>query len=126
MFEHQKLLNDWNYFTPGKNGYTVFAVDKKGKGTHWSLQAPVRVKAMAVGNDRLVIAGPPDVLDHRDPLAAFRGAKGGVLAVLSTGNGKKLTELQLDCPPVFNGLAAAHNSLFVSLRDGSLVAIGED
>ena len=49
-----------------------------------------------------------------------------VLAILSAGTGEKLAELQLDYPPVFNGLAAARNSLFVSLDDGSVLLIGSE
>ena len=125
MFEHQKLLNDWNYFTPGKRGYTVFAVDEKGKDTHWSLTVPVGVKAMAVGKGKLAIAGPPDVMDLQDPFAAYRGRQGGTLRILSAGTGKELAELKLESPPVLNGIAAANSKLFLSLKNGAMVCIGE-
>ena len=80
---------------------------------------------MAVGQNRLVVAGPPDLLDPQDPLGAFEGRKGGMLRVLSAGTGKELAGLELDSPPVFNGIAAATSRLFVSLQGGSMVSIGE-
>ena len=120
-----KLLNSWNYFTPADKGYIVFAVDKETRDTVWSTRLPIRVKAMTVSTKCLAIAGAPDILDPADPLGAFEGRKGAVLRVVSTDTGEKLAELELESPPVLNGIAAAANRLFISLQDGSLVSIGE-
>ena len=38
--------------------------------------------------------------------------------------GKKLVELKLDSPPVFDGLIAARERLFLSLRDGTVLCMG--
>ncbi|MGI9427808.1 MAG: PQQ-binding-like beta-propeller repeat protein [Bythopirellula sp.] len=124
MFDHMKLLNAWNYFTPADKGYIVFAVDRETRDTLWSGRVPIRVKAMAASSTSLAVAGAPDLLDANDPLGAFEGRKGGRLRILSAGTGEELAELELDSPPVLNGIAAATDRLFLSLQDGSIVSIG--
>ena len=110
---------------------------KKGKGkrrtpdakgvasgtSKWQQWIPVRVRAMVKAGEALFIAGPPDVLDANDPLAAFEGRKGAVLQAVSVEDGKKLAELQLKTPPVFDGMIAAQGCLFLSLEDGSLICL---
>jgi len=78
------------------------------------------VKAMVSTAGKLFIAGAPDVLDEKDPLAALEGRKGGLLRVVSASDGKKLTEYSLDAPPVLDGLIAAGGMLFIATRDGKL------
>jgi hypothetical protein len=72
-----------------------------------------------------VVAGEPDIVDERDPLGAFEGRKGGVLNVVSADGGKKLAEIKLDSPPVFNGIAVANDKLFIAGKDGTIIAVGE-
>ncbi len=60
----------------------------------------------------LFICGEPDVLDSRDPLAAFEGRKRAVLLAVSAENGERLAQYTLDCPPVFDSLIAANASLY--------------
>ena len=88
----------------------------------WMLWVPVRVKAMVKTREVLFVAGPPDVYDAKDPFAAFEGRKGASLVAVTAKTGKKLTELKLDAPPVFDGMIAADGRLYVSLSDGSIVS----
>ena len=125
MFDHMKLLNSWNYFTPEDKGYIVFAADKETRETVWSIRAPIRVKAMAVSTNCLAIAGAPDVVDPNDPLGAFEGRQGAILQVIASDTGAELAELELESPPVLNGIAVAGGKLFLTLRNGSIVCIGE-
>ncbi|MHC4400061.1 MAG: hypothetical protein ACYTG0_10300 [Planctomycetota bacterium] len=90
----------------------------------WTSWIPIRIRAMVKAGDVLFLAGPPDVVDPNDRLAAFEGRKGARLAAVSAGDGKKLTERSLDAPPVFDGLIAAGGRLFVSLEDGTLACLG--
>ena len=92
----------------------------------WMQWLPVRVRAMVAAGNVLFAAGPPDVYDPEDPYAAFEGRKGARLVALSTGDGKKLAETELGCPPVFDGLIAAGGRLFVSLTDGSIACFADD
>ncbi len=131
-------------FTPGKDGYLLFADDNenepvipdytrgvpKGIGFtrqeppvwfHW---VPVRIRGMVLATDRLFVAGPPDVVAPDDPMAAFEGRKGAVLQTYSATDGKKLAEHKLDAPPVFDGLIAAAGRLFLCTTDGHVICFG--
>ena len=90
----------------------------------WSVWVPVRVRAMVLAGKTLFIAGPPDVLDPRDPLAAFQGRKGGLLWAVSPADGKKLAEYRLESPPVFDGMIAANERLYVATRAGEVLCFG--
>jgi outer membrane protein assembly factor BamB len=89
----------------------------------WAVWVPVRVRAMALADETLFAAGPPDVLDPNDPLAAFEGRKGALLWAVSAEDGTKLAEYKLDSPPVFDGMIAANGSLYMSNTDGRVVCM---
>jgi hypothetical protein len=90
----------------------------------WSVTIPVRVRAMVLTDKTLFIAGPPDVLDPKDPLGAFEGRKGSELWAVSTADGKCLAQLHLETEPVFDGLIAASGRLFLSTTDGKVLCFG--
>jgi len=129
-------------FSPGKAGYRLFSskvvANKEPWSWHnylsigrtkfeafWSVQIPVRAKAMVLADEILFICGQPDVLDPECPLAAFEGRKGVVLWSVSATDGKKLAELELDSAPVFDGLIAAEKRLFASITDGTVRCFGK-
>ncbi len=89
----------------------------------WQMRVPVRVEAMLLAGDILFIAGQPDRIDPDDPLGSFEGRKGGQLIAIDSRNGKKLGEMTLKSPPIFDGLAAAHGRLWVSTQGGELVCL---
>ncbi len=124
MFDTLRGLDPKVYFTPGKKGYLLFAMDKKSGKQTWAGRIPVRVRTMISTGKLLFTAGPPDVIESKDPLGAFEGRKGGVLNVFDALSGKKLAEYKLDSPPVFNGAAAANGKLYISMEDGSLSSFG--
>ncbi len=130
-------------FFPGKQGYALMAdrndnepvlddqtlETTKGWGfvraapPVWFRWVPVRVRGMVLAGDRLFVAGPPDVVDPHDPMAAFEGRKGARLQVYSAADGKPLAEKPLDAPPVFDGVIAAEQHLFVSTVAGQVVCL---
>jgi len=132
-------------FTPGKNGYLLLAdandtepvLDDMTRGAtkgmgYTRLKPPVwydwvriRIRGMVLAGDRLFVAGPPDVVDPDDPMAAFEGRKGAVLRVVSAADGKTLAEQKLDAPPVFDGLIAAQGRLLMCTTDGKVVCFGK-
>jgi outer membrane protein assembly factor BamB len=124
QFESLKGLDPTVFFTPGGKGYTLFAKNIGTKKTCWLERVPVRIRAMALASGRLFVAGPPDVVDAKDPLGAFEDRLGGVLYLMDAATGKKLTGHKLDAPPVFNGMAAAGGRLFVSTTKGEIVCLG--
>ncbi len=91
----------------------------------WATWVPIRIRAMVLAGGTLFIAGPPDVIDPADPLAAFEGRKGGLLRAVSSADGTTLAEYQLDSPPVFDGMIAAKGRLYISTRDGRLTCLGK-
>lgn len=126
-------------YRPGGKGYELFAgrwqeqVPRKptgGSGANssgkkrfeplWSKRVPVSFNAMVLAGERLFAAGPPDVVDSKDPLGALEGRKGAALWVISTADGERLAEYELDSPPVFDGMAVTDGNLYVSLNDGTL------
>ncbi|HLF91983.1 MAG TPA: PQQ-binding-like beta-propeller repeat protein, partial [Planctomycetota bacterium] len=90
------------------------AVAKEG-GWKMPIEAPAQFESAAIGGDAFFTAGP---LDGWTP-------KEAVLWRVSVADGKKLAELKLPCPPVFDGLAVAHGRLFVSFQDGRLACLGD-
>ena len=131
-------------FTPGEKGYLLFAdandnepiLDDRTRETTkgwgfgrqaapvWHQWTPIRIRSMVLTGKTLFVAGPPDVADPADPMAAFEGRKGGVLRAVSTTDGKTLHEIKLDSPPEFDAMIAADNHLYLSLRDGSVLSMG--
>jgi outer membrane protein assembly factor BamB len=124
-------------FTAGAKGYHLFATALKGsnpgraagrkkrgsarKTPLWSTYIPVRGNAMALAGEVLFVAGTPDTIDPRDPLAAFEGRKGGVLCAMSASDGTKLAQYELESPPVLDGVAAADGRLYVAQTDGNVI-----
>jgi outer membrane protein assembly factor BamB len=111
-------------FRPGREGYRLFAMDRKTGKPRWSKSIPVRVRAMVLAGQRLFVAGPPDVVPEDDPLAALEGRRGGALWAFSAADGEKLAERELPAPPVLDGLIAAAGRLFLATTDGKLTCIG--
>jgi len=88
--------------------------------TRWERRVDIRVIALVRAGDVLFAAGPPDVVDPKDPHGAWEGRKGGVLAAFSTADGKELARFDLPAPPVWDGLAAAGGRLYVALASGEV------
>ena len=120
MFDSLRGLDPSVYFTPADKGYLLFAKNVNGGQDTWSERIPVRVRAMVLTDGRLLVAGPPDMVDPEDPLGAFEGRKGGLLYVIDSASGEKLAEHKLPHPPTFNGAAAASGRLYVTEEDGSV------
>ena len=125
MFDTLRGLDPTVYFVPASKGYLLFAKNMRGSRGAWSGRIPVRVRAMVLTSGRLFVAGPPDVVDPKDPLGAFEDRKGGILAVFDSASGEKLAEHTLPFPPVFNGAAAAAGRLYLADTDGSITCFAQ-
>ena len=93
----------------------------KAPNVVWEQRIPIRITAMVLAGDTLLAAGPPDVVDPKDPHGAWEGRKGGVLAAFAAADGKKLFECRLDAPPVWDGMAAVTGRLYIALMNGQVV-----
>jgi hypothetical protein len=109
----------------------------------WSFdKTPLLVRAMALADRTLFLAGPPDLVNEkeafkrpgdpviqsrmRDQVQALAGQNGAILLALAHADGAKLAAYKLESPPVFDGLAAANGRLFVSTMDGKVLCLGPD
>ena len=110
-------LSEVNAYTYNKDKGVGYSRVKPPK---WAVWVPIRVKAMVSTADKLFIAGAPDTMDEKDPLAALEGRKGGLLRAVSKTDGKKLAEYKLQSPPVLDGLITANGKLYLATRDGKL------
>ena len=108
----------------------------------WSKEdPPFQARALIKAGKILYAAGYPDLVDEEKSFGhyqdkevraklenqklALQGEKGGILRAMSADNGKKLSELKLTSPPVFDGMAAAYEKLYISSVSGSVAAFGK-
>lgn len=95
---------------------------KRGIETQWAKPVPVWTRAMVLAGKTLFIAGPPDVFSGKEGDAdILAGKKGGLLWATATADGKQLAEYKLASPPVFDGLIAANQCLYLATLDGKIV-----
>jgi hypothetical protein len=92
----------------------------------WHQWVPIRMRSMVLAGENLFVAGPPDVLDPDDPMAAFEGRRGMILRVFDSSNGTQIAEYKMESMPVFDGMSAAGGKLFLSLASGELVCWGNE
>ncbi|MFC1499216.1 PQQ-binding-like beta-propeller repeat protein, partial [Verrucomicrobiota bacterium] len=152
MYRRRRAGQFWSLdFVPAQDGYLIYSapsreMEKKitesgttmkieGPGAFftglnekhiWDATVPVRIQAMAAADKTLWVAGPPDVVDKEDPYGAYEGRKGGIVAAFAKDSGKKLTEFKIDSPPIFDGISIAGNRVYLSLKDGTLVCLGQN
>jgi len=103
-------------FVPGAGNVRLVA---KGDNA-WTSTTSLRVNSMVLAADHLFVAGPPDIVDPADPWASYEGRKGAKLAVYSKDDGKQMTTLDLPAVPVYDGMSAADQRLFISFEDGTI------
>jgi len=110
-----------------------------------NLNVPLLVTAMVATKNALYVAGPDDVSDegvlfYRDAKdgvrgkeaglakqsALWRGEGGSTLLAVSKQDGGKLSEYHLEALPVFDGMIAADNQLFIATQEGTLICLGSE
>ncbi len=108
----------------------------------WSRPASVHAMGLVLAGETLFLAGPPDILDEDDAIKrsgdrelrskleaqarAFEGKSGASLWAVSRANGQKLAEYKLDDPPVWDGMAAANGSLYLSTTGGKVLRMSSE
>ena len=102
---------------------------------NWTQRVPLLVKSLAVTDETVFVAGSPDVVETeertgdgalelsnpQEVLDAWNGKKGGMLWAVSRKDGSKQAEYELESPPVFDGMAVAQGSLYLSTADGRVL-----
>ena len=125
-------------FTPGAGAYRLSCIrlktptaassskrSNKAPRALWQQRLGIRVTAMIRAGDTIFVAGSPDTVDPKDPHGAWEGRKGGIIAAFAADDGKKLAEYKLPAPPVWDGMAAAQNQLFISTSSGHVVCMSK-
>ncbi len=97
----------------------------RAEPTVWQEWVPVRARAMLLARNALFIAGPPDIIDPEDPLLHLEERDQGYLWIVSPASGEKIAGYKLDASPVFDGMAAANENLFIATRSGKLLCFGK-
>jgi hypothetical protein len=124
-----RLIADRNTTKPVLDAMDIGA--EKGRGFSrtelpiWSEIIPIRVFGMLLARERLYLAGPPDLLPDEGAYEAMIGKKGALFRVVSTTDGSTLSEFKMDEVPVFDGLIAASDRLYLSTMDGTLICFGK-
>jgi len=132
---HQKFTRYREEFFPvgttisARPGKRVGAKQKQ-TGSVWSREETFQPRAMILAGDKLLLAGWPDAVTVRMKSGrpvdmANPDPHDSVLRVLSAETGEQISECKLEADPVFDGMAAGGGKLFVSLRNGKLVCLGE-
>jgi len=107
-------------FSPGRDKIELIAEDPVSGRTQWSIDLPIVARSIVALKDRLVLAGAPCVVVPEDPWRNFDGRGEGRLETRSRRDGSLLTEYTLSAPPVHNGVSAANEALFISMKNGTV------
>jgi outer membrane protein assembly factor BamB len=100
----------------------------------WSVDIPVLARSLIKAGDRLLVAGPKRLYDENDIIQRLPAPDArqeietqqrlwetqADLLVIDAADGSVLEQTSLDFAPVWDGLAVAEQSLFVSGRNGVL------
>ncbi|PAY21339.1 hypothetical protein CKO51_01810 [Rhodopirellula sp. SM50] len=91
----------------------------------WTTPTPFAGHAIAASENTVMAAGVPLLKDYsaEQTNASYAGRNGGIAWLLDAADGRPLQELRFDAAPVWDGIAIAHNSFFVCLKDGSVVCL---
>jgi outer membrane protein assembly factor BamB len=108
----------------------------------WNAHSPVFARAMVMAKDTIFVSGPPDTIDEeyafermsqKDPAiykdlaeqdAALDGKKGASLLAVNTTKGDINSDVELQSPPVWDGMAIAQGRLYVASVDGKVTCYG--
>jgi hypothetical protein len=107
-------------FSPGRDKIELIAEDPASGKVQWTIDLPIMARSIVALKDRLVLAGAPCVVVPEDPWMNFDGRGEGRLEIRSRRDGSVLTEYKLSAVPVHDGVSAANEALFISMKDGTV------
>jgi outer membrane protein assembly factor BamB len=105
----------------------------------WTADLPIFARAMVLAEKTLFLAGPADLINEpqvfrqignpqimpklAEQTASLEGKKGAMLLAFSADKGKEIARIDLDSPPVFDGMSAADSRIYISTIDGKVVCL---
>ncbi len=129
--------------TPGKKPSGKKPANDTLVQFNWTEDIPLLARAMLLADKTLFVVGPPDLMDEEETFvkltegdeevqkiiaaqdAALEGSNGAILWAVDADTGKQLAKLEIDSLPVWDGMAAAEEKLFLSTTDGKVMCFGE-
>lgn len=109
----------------------------------WAADVPIYVRALALCGDLLFMAGPPDIIDEEQTFKQIAerdagvqklldeqdrvilGQGGGQLLVVNAQSGEVVHKLELKTLPAWDGMALAHEKVFMTTLDGKVLCLGK-
>jgi len=124
------------HFTGARGGRTAGSLVQRD----WTQDVPLFAKAMVLADDRIVVAGPADLMNEEETFqqivdgdvqqllrkqdAVLEGAEGGMLMNFSTETGEPLGKLATDALPAWDGMAVAGGKVYLATEAGTVVCYG--
>jgi outer membrane protein assembly factor BamB len=125
-----------------RKGFTASMPPRIKIKWQWAQDFPLHVRAMVLAGQTIFIAGPPDVVDEEQGIRNFtdpaiqtklkeqsdilEGKEGSLLYAVSANDGHRLAEYKVESLPVWDGMAAANERLYMSTTDGRIVCFGQE
>lgn len=109
----------------------------------WDRYVPIVTRSMALAGKTLFVSGPPDTIDEEyaferlaakdkeilnelaEQDAALDGKRGAKMWAVNIETGEQSGGLDLDSPPVWDGMAIAQGRVYVATVDGRLKCFGK-
>ncbi|MBL7152612.1 MAG: PQQ-binding-like beta-propeller repeat protein [Phycisphaerae bacterium] len=95
--------------------YRLFARRSDEPKAKWTKDVPIQVRAMVLADGILFAAGP--TVNNSD---GSEGQGQPLLLAISAADARELARYRLDSSPVFDGMAAANDRLYLSLENGQV------
>jgi len=93
----------------------------------WVKESPVRARAMVLTPETVFFAGQPNLGNSSDAaFASYQGDKGARVVAVAAEDGAIRGDLDLPAVPVLDGMASGGGRLYLSLRDGNVICLGND
>jgi len=136
---NSRMLLHNHFFELGRNRYTVFAAERnaplprdarpRAAQIHelWAQAVDMRVTAMVMTARAVFAAGAPmpfgEQLSTEFARRSIAGREGAVLVRLAREDGRLSQVCRLPALPVWDGIAATREGLFITLQDGKVFCL---
>lgn len=101
--------------------YRLFATSREQGKQRWAKPVKAHVRAMVLAGRTLFVAGPP-IAPESGP-GGPDTTPGALLLAVAGSDGGTLAQYNLEAPPVFDGMAAVANHLYLTLANGTVVCM---
>jgi hypothetical protein len=107
-------------FKPGRDKSILVKTDPSKEDRIWTVTLPLIARAIITSGDHVILGGAPEAIDPKDPWQRFEGRGPGRILFHAKRDGSLIGACDLPSVPVHDGVSAANNTIFVSMRNGRL------